>query len=49
MLTLLVVSDSPLLGPYWVGRINSDGTYQLKDESGKVVKDGIKERDLQPF
>ncbi|KAL9622704.1 MAG: hypothetical protein Q9160_003014 [Pyrenula sp. 1 TL-2023] len=38
-----------LKGPYYVNKVNSDGTYQLRDEAWRVVKDGVKERDLQPF
>lgn len=44
-----MISNLGLPGPYWVKGINTDGTYLLRDESGRAVKDRVHERDLQPF
>ncbi|MCJ1472679.1 hypothetical protein MMC13_001328 [Lambiella insularis] len=38
-----------LQGPFFIRNVNSDGTYQLENESGKLFQDGAKERDLQPL
>ncbi|MCJ1438957.1 hypothetical protein MMC27_008347 [Xylographa pallens] len=38
-----------LQGPFIVRKVNSDGTYQLETEAGKLFRDGAKERDLQPL
>ncbi|MCJ1397566.1 hypothetical protein MMC11_000760 [Xylographa trunciseda] len=38
-----------LQGPFIVKKVNSDGTYQLETEAGKLFRDGAKERDLQPL
>ncbi|MCJ1242558.1 hypothetical protein MMC14_010567 [Varicellaria rhodocarpa] len=38
-----------LQGPFTIARVNPDGTYQLETESGKIFRDGARERDLQPF
>jgi len=40
-------NPSTLEGPYRVSKQNANGTYQLTH--GLVVKDNIKERDLQPW
>ena len=38
-----------LQGPFTIARVNPDGTYQLETESGKIFRDGARERDLQPL
>ena len=38
-----------LQGPFIVKKVNSDGTYQLETEAGKLFRDNAKERDLQPL
>ena len=38
-----------LQGPFTITRVNPDGTYQLETESGKIFRDGARERDLQPL
>ncbi|MCJ1407358.1 hypothetical protein MMC19_001429 [Ptychographa xylographoides] len=36
-----------LQGPFYISKVYSDGTYCLVTESGKLYRDGAKERDLQ--
>jgi hypothetical protein len=47
--SVYLIKSRGLEGPYTITKVHSDGTYQLSNESGKVWKDGVKERDLQPL
>jgi hypothetical protein len=41
-----IIKARGLEGPYTVSQQNTDGTYQLS-QNGTVVKNNVKERDLQ--